>query len=99
MNFNINNDITNMVKIWLGGNYKYEHIFEQQVATNADMITAKKYFYDLIMSEIQKQLDTTDIKIIIEKLNGELNVFFDETGILACISHTEYYSDSDNDID
>ena len=93
------NDITNLVKIWIAGGYTHEHLFEQQVSNNTDMIETKKYFYDLIMAEIQKQLDTTDNNKIKEHLNGEVQVFFDETGILACISDTSYFPDSDYDYD
>ena len=78
-------NITNLVKIWISGDYKHEHLFEQKQMSNTDMIETKKYFYDMIMNEIKKQLNTTDINEINKKLKGELNVFFDELGILACI--------------
>ena len=93
------NDITNLVKIWIGGDNTHEHLFEKQVSNKLDMIETKKYFYDLIIAELQKQLNTTDSNKIMEHLKGELNVFFDETGILACISHDNYLSDCSYDCD
>jgi len=89
------NDITNLVKIWISGDYKHTHLFEKQIINNLDMIETKKYFYNLIMAELKKQLKTNDCNKIMEHLNGEFNVFFDEVGILACINSDSYFQVSD----
>jgi hypothetical protein len=93
----LNDNISSVVKLWLEGNTKIEYIDTVIYKLDETMADRKKILYNLIMTEIQKQLNTTDKSIVEEKLGGELFVCLDEEDMKAFITGNNYNNIYDTD--
>ena len=96
-------EIARIVKLWLEGNIEIEYINDLYYKNNTirDINESKQYFYDIIMNEIKKQLNSDDITLIENRLNGFLVVCMDEIDIKAFINNDDniYFNRKNDNID
>ena len=97
-----NDMISRTVTLWLEGYTHVEYAYDMNYADRDNFLTQsmdeiKIHFYDLILNELKKQTKLDEIVLIETKLGGKLQVFFDESGIIGCIIHKNYYNEKKSD--
>ena len=96
-------DIVEVVDIWLEGNIKKEyfckvsHLQYMDIDMYMNMNAIKNKYYNLFLTELKKQTKMDNIEMIEKRLDGSLQVFFDEGGIIVCIVNEDYYIAGDSD--
>jgi len=83
------------IDLWVSGYTNIECIYDMKdivlPKTTDEMISIKSDFYNMITNELKKLLKIDNIETIEEKLNGKINVFWDETKLFACIINDDMY--------